>query len=196
MTFYWVMCFFFFSWFFFSSLLVNIKRQVCMINILMFRCKLEVTLMGCNPSNGNQYPIGQLVFSQPESGTLSKEMKIWRDMLAGRSTNLLHWIQLHEPTAWAFFFLSFFNYQQSIVQMLEFGTKIKPYYSERSCKCFWCIMNWMRNVFAALFQSSGLMREIGHKWKWMFDVFIGNSKQCSICSNKQNSCEAHACWAL
>jgi hypothetical protein len=93
------MCFFFFSWFFFSSLLVNIKRQVCMINILMFRCKLEVTLMGCNPSNGNQYPIGQLVFSQPESGTLSKEMKIWRDMLAGRSTNLLHWIQLHEPTA-------------------------------------------------------------------------------------------------
>ncbi|KAI6184058.1 C2 domain-containing protein [Aphelenchoides bicaudatus] len=58
------------------------------------RCRLEVVVMGCL-SNGNQYPIGQVVFCQPD-GPQCKENKIWKDMLLGRSNNLLHWLQLHE----------------------------------------------------------------------------------------------------
>jgi hypothetical protein len=59
------------------------------------KSKLEVIVMVCNP-NGNHYPIGQVTFRQPEGNLLSKETKVWRDMIQGRSANLLHWVQLHE----------------------------------------------------------------------------------------------------
>lgn len=89
-------------------------QELWLINVLLFRCKLEVVLLGSNP-NGNQFNAGQLMLSQPEGNVVSKETKIWRDMLLGRSTNLLHWLQLHEPNAWAFFFL-FFLYKFCLIR--------------------------------------------------------------------------------